>query len=242
MKYSKTLKIKNKRIKKEDILYLSKIIEDEFPSDDSMLSFKINFWDDSSIADESSCIFSNSFFDRKRTKSISIECYDRSFNRRIQIELYDSTYIDNSKIEITSTEQLWHSSMIAKLEDFLRDLENQHVWAPLTNSSFLAFVILIVSAVLTYICTRPISSIINNHSIALSEPIQTLIIFFIFAVNLVLCVISAKYLYLAFPTIDFCFGPDHMNQSLKNRKAVTWCVATFLPSLLLYLLELLISV
>lgn len=241
MKYSKKIRIKNKIIKKEDILQLSKIVEAEFSDDDYRHHFEIDFWDDSSITDGSSHIFNSDSFERKRAKRIYIEYYSNSLNKHIEITLYDSMYLDNSEITITSNEQLWYGAMITKFSDLLQNIEKQVVFASIVNSPFSIIITPTLGCILSYICVNVLSDIINGKGLVLSEITQTFIIVLVVATNFLLCVLAGKGLSRAFPTMDFCFGPDHMKAGLKTKKAASWCVATFAPSIILYLLEWLIA-
>lgn len=239
MKYSKRIPIRRKRIKEEDILQLAHIVESEFAEDDYKHHFVVDFWDDSSISDESSEIFKSVPFERKRANRVYIEYYNTSRNRHLEIELYDSTYLDGSEICITSNEQIWYESMITKFTDLLQSVENQSGFSVLFQSSAMPAICSAFGLFLTYLCAIRIANIIHENNIILAHSILFFISVLLLGINFALCFISGKCLDKAFPKVEFCFGPEHMNSGLKIRKAVIWCLLTFTPSLLSYLADIL---
>lgn len=241
MVYSKTIKINRKRITKDDVLQLSKIVETEFSDDDYRHNFCVDFWDDSSITDISSEIFNSAQFDRKRTKRIYIEYYSESLNNHIEITLYDSTYVNDSEIKISSKEQLWYDAMTAKFTDVLSSIEEQCILALLIESPAFWGIVPLAGAIFTYTSVSLISAIINSNGIVLPQWIQMIVVLFAFGINITLCFFGGKCLSQAFPAIEFCFGADHMNRGLKIRKAIIWLFLTITPSVVLYFLEKLLN-
>lgn len=241
MKYSKQIHINKKRIKKEDLLQISKIVMDEFSDEYSDRKFKVNFWDDSSITGDSEDVFNNSYFERKRSKEIVIECFNRGLSNYIRIDLCDSYYLDKSSITVDSDDSYWYNAMVSRFTEFIEETESQNILCIVGNHLFSSVILFVIGYPLSYCSGILIDEMLKNYNIVLSVFLNYLVVIFIVLLNFALSWYLINFLKKAFPSVEFCFGPEHMNSGLKIRKTIMWLIATFSPSIILYALSLILE-
>ena len=215
VKYSKKLTLNYKIINIKDINVLSRELERICDDEDIKKSYEIRFTDDSKIASADNMIFSSNKFERNRARQILINFYSKKSGKSVSCNFINTAIAEfplESTIEIEGYDETWFDSTCKKMQDLINEIENQskiskYVKSPyiVTNFSFLEY--LIFSFAL-----KTISPVwLGNMPVSIFS-IPMFIIFM--AVNNKFI----KQIRVAYPTIEFAFGPEYMNESRKKKE------------------------
>lgn len=148
------INIRNKIIEKDNIMDLSKYIENLKHDENTEIKFSIKFFDNTSIYGETKDIFTERVCEEREIKSIRLKYHDYTLKNHLSIYIYNYDVNGFSNIEISSAEENWFFTIKSKIEELLSYCKKQSKISNLLINHFrlsVAVMILIsfISAVFT---------------------------------------------------------------------------------------------
>lgn len=213
LKYSKTFKIKWKRIKYDDIIQIAKLVQNQFKEDDYKDCFDIGFCDGSCIEGSDMDIFSTDQFKRRTSERIAFTYHSKGYENKLEIKLYNSAVSPlDSEVMIKSTNQDWFDSILNQINTIIEEIETQRI--KITDSIKyvgLSIISIVEALILNYSLCK---IVLNPIPIELSSILTGVFAMFFSLLNVYFLSKIEK----AYPKIEFMFGPEHMNTSKKIRR------------------------
>lgn len=142
IEYKKTLTIKGKIIKEDDVLRIAHLLHSQFRTGDYTEEYEILFEDQSSLTgNDSVAILSSDEFRKRQSQRLWFTYKSKEFERRITVRIYNSFRLPTeSTIEISSIDRDWYNSICSQMATIINEMEHQ-------KSPFPPFANYIVSAI-----------------------------------------------------------------------------------------------
>ena len=198
IEYKKTLTIKGKIIKEDDVLRIAHLLHSQFRTGDYTEEYEILFEDQSSLTgNDSVAILSSDEFRKRQSQRLWFTYKSKEFERRITVRIYNSFRLPTeSTIEISSIDRDWYNSICSQMATIINEMEHQKI----------TFSTLIFSWSLSRLFPNSFSNSQESAIVGLSCMI-------LMSVNLFLFGLIEK----AYPNVEFAFGPSYLSKSLKIR-------------------------
>ncbi len=221
IEYKKTLTIKGKIIKEDDVLRIAHLLHSQFRTGDYTEEYEILFEDQSSITgNDSVAILASDEFRKRQSQRLWFTYKSKGYDRKIEVRIYNSLlYPNESTVEISSTDRDWYNSICNEMSTIINEMEKQkiNITFPIKNlcSMLLGFC---ESLLFSFSLERIFPSAFTNLQ---SAVIVGLCCMILVSVNLWLLSLIEK----AYPNVEFAFGPSYLSKSLKIRH----CFGIFIP-------------
>ncbi len=226
IEHKKKYKVERKVIKSDDIIRIAQFVHGQAKDDDYEESYEIAFDDDSEISNRGGTdIFASDEFTHRRAKKITIRYASKGYGKRIYINLYNSVLSSlDCEIEITSKDKEWYNSTCNQIKTIIDEIEPQKFCLSQSAKAIISGALGIIEALM-------LAYTLNNPGDASRA-------FFISVYTLFFASINAWFLdglSIAYPNIEFSFGPSYLNKSRKIRRALGILIP-FLIDLVLFFL------
>ena len=129
IEYKKTLTIKGKIIKEDDVLRIAHLLHSQFRTGDYTEEYEILFEDQSSLTgNDSVAILSSDEFRKRQSQRLWFTYKSKEFERRITVRIYNSFRLPTeSTIEISSIDRDWYNSICNKMATIINEMEHQKI-------------------------------------------------------------------------------------------------------------------
>lgn len=129
IEYKKTLTIKGKIIKEDDVLRIAHLLHSQFRTGDYTEEYEILFEDQSSLTgNDSVAILSSDEFRKRQSQRLWFTYKSKEFERRITVRIYNSFRLPTeSTIEISSIDRDWHNSICNQMATIINEMEHQKI-------------------------------------------------------------------------------------------------------------------
>lgn len=212
IEYKKTLTIKGKIIKEDDVLRIAHLLHSQFRTGDYTEEYEILFEDQSSLTgNDSVAILSSDEFRKRQSQRLWFTYKSKEFERRITVRIYNSFRLPTeSTIEISSIDRDWHNSICNQMATIINEMEHQK--SPFHPSQTILFLQspVLLSPYFSWSLSRLFP---NSFSNSQESAIVGLSCMILMSVNLFLFGLIEK----AYPNVEFAFGPSYLSKSLKIR-------------------------
>lgn len=127
IEYKKTLTIKGKIIKEDDVLRIAHLLHSQFRTGDYTEEYEILFEDQSSLTgNDSVAILSSDEFRKRQSQRLWFTYKSKEFERRITVRIYNSFRLPTeSTIEISSIDRDWYNSICSQMATIINEMEHQ---------------------------------------------------------------------------------------------------------------------
>lgn len=213
IEYKKTLTIKGKIIKEDDVLRIAHLLHSQFRTGDYTEEYEILFEDQSSLTgNDSVAILSSDEFRKRQSQRLWFTYNSKEFERRITVRIYNSFRLPTeSTIEISSIDRDWYNSICNQMATIINEMEHQKItFPPFANYIVSAIASLVESLIFSWSLSRLFP---NSFSNSQESAIVGLSCMILMSVNLFLFGLIEK----AYPNVEFAFGPSYLSKSLKIR-------------------------
>lgn len=213
IEYKKTLTIKGKIIKEDDVLRIAHLLHSQFRTGDYTEEYEILFEDQSSLTgNDSVAILSSDEFRKRQSQRLWLTYKSKEFERRITVCIYNSFLLPTeSTIEISSIDRDWYNSICNQMATIINEMEHQKItFPPFANYIVSAIASLVESLIFSWSLSRLFP---NSFSNSQKSAIVGLSCMILMSVNLFLFGLIEK----AYPNVEFAFGPSYLSKSLKIR-------------------------
>ena len=207
IEYKKTLTIKGKIIKEDDVLRIAHLLHSQFRTGDYTEEYEILFEDQSSLTgNDSVAILSSDEFRKRQSQRLWFTYKSKEFERRITVRIYNSFRLPTeSTIEISSIYRDWNNSICNQMATIKKS-----PFPPFANYIVSAIASLVESLIFSWSLSRLFP---NSFSNSQESAIVGLSCMILMSVNLFLFGLIEK----AYPNVEFAFGPSYLSKSLKIR-------------------------
>ena len=129
IEYKKTLTIKGKIIKEDDVLRIAHLLHSQFRTGDYTEEYEILFEDQSSLTgNDSVAILSSDEFRKRQSQRLWFTYKSKEFERRITVRIYNSFRLPTeSTIEISSIDRDWYNSICNQMATIINEMEHQKI-------------------------------------------------------------------------------------------------------------------
>lgn len=211
IEYKKTLTIKGKIIKEDDVLRIAHLLHSQFRTGDYTEEYEILFEDQSSITgDDSVAILASDEFKKRQSQRLWFTYKSKGFEHRITVRIYNSLLLPTeSTIEISSIDRDWYNSICNQMSTIINEMEHQKItFPPFANYIVSATASLVEALIFSWSLNRLFPTSFNNLQ---ESAIIALSCMILMSVNLFLFGLIEK----AYPNVEFSFGPAHLSKNLK---------------------------
>lgn len=218
LKYSKKFNIENKVFREDDILCIAKIFKELFMDGDYQRRIVLEFDDESRLQGDDIDIFSTDEFSRRRCVSVSFDYESENYNKGITICLFNSALLSvKSYVSLHSIDKMWYESTLNRVETALGEVPSQKKFLqnPLLHEGWITFAELLLLCFMA-LCVPYINAFL--FSIPWIAPV--LMFFLVYLVILQWNYNLVQKLRIAYPNIEFAFGAEHKNESLRVRHII----------------------
>ena len=202
IEYKKTLTIKGKIIKEDDVLRIAHLLHSQFRTGDNTEEYEILFEDQSSLTgNDSVAILSSDEFRKRQSQRLWFTYKSKVFERRITVRIYNSFLLPTeSTIEISSIDRDWYNSICNQMATIINEMEHQKItFPPFANYIVSAIASLVESLIFSWSLSRLFP---NSFSNSQKSAIVGLSCMILMSVNLFLFGLIEK----AYPNVEFAFG------------------------------------
>lgn len=213
IEYKKTLTIKGKIIKEDDVLRIAHLLHSQFRIGDYTEEYEILFEDQSSLTgNDSVAILSSDEFRKRKSQRLRFTYKSKEFKREITVCIYNSFLLPiESTIEISSIDRDWYNSICNQMATIINEMEHQKItFPPFANYIVSAIASLVESIIFSWSLSRLFP---NSFSNSQESAIVGLSCMILMSVNLFLFGLIEK----AYPNVEFAFGSSYLSKSLKIR-------------------------
>ena len=213
IEYKKTLTIKGKIIKEDDVLRIAHLLHSQFRTGDYTEEYEILFEDQSSLTgNDSVAILSSDEFRKRQSQRLWFTYKSKEFERRITVRIYNSFRLPTeSTIEISSIDRDWYNSICSQMATIINEMEHQKItFSTLRKLYCFCNPSLVESLIFSWSLSRLFP---NSFSNSQESAIVGLSCMILMSVNLFLFGLIEK----AYPNVEFAFGPSYLSKSLKIR-------------------------
>jgi hypothetical protein len=218
LKYSKKFNVENKVFREEDIKCIAKIFKGLFMEGDYQRRIVLEFDDESRLQGDDIDIFSTDEFSRRRCVSVSFDYESENYNKGITICLFNAALSSmKSYVSLYSVDKEWYESILNRVGTTLREVpcQKKFMQNPLLHEGWISFVELLF---LCFMALRVPS--INAFLFSIPWIAPVLIFFLVYLVILRWNYNLVQKVRIAYPNIEFAFGADHKNESLRAKHII----------------------
>lgn len=165
IEYKKTLTIKGKIIKEDDVLRIAHLLHSQFRTGDNTEEYEILFEDQSSLTgNDSVAILSSDEFRKRQSQRLWFTYKSKVFERRITVRIYNSFLLPTeSTIEISSIDRDWYNSICNQMATIINEMEHQKItFPPFANYIVSAIASLVESLIFSWSLSRLFPNSFSN--------------------------------------------------------------------------------
>ena len=232
--YSKKFEIKNKVFNDEDILCFARIFTGLFKDGDCHRCITLEFDDESKLEGDSIEVFSTDEFRRRRCVGIFFEYISKGYEHEFLMRFLNAALTSaNSYGSLRSIDKEWYESTLKRFETAIEEVKNQNklIQNPLLDEGWISFAELLL---LCFMALRV--PYINSFLFSIPWIAPVLMFSLIHLVILRWNYNLVQKLRIAYPNIEFAFGADHKNESLRAKHIIA-IAAPFGFEIIVFLLE-----
>lgn len=211
MNQSIKIPIKNRIIRKKNILDLANYLEYLNESDNGKTSFRITFKDDREILSDNKEIFESRIFEEKEIYKISMTYIENAYKSRVEINILNYDLYNYSDIKVISDDEKWISNISYNIDEFLSYCDSQNKFNVIFKHNALIIVIVLL---LSTIIGLSIALFLRK---ALNMNIEATLIPTMILSTIVLMRLFEK-LEKAYPNVEIAIQ-DKNNMAKKKRSA-----------------------